>query len=145
VTKTLAKMAEWEKLEDKWGFLWRSWDSDQVDPFALETCFPDWIQKVREEGNKLKSKAEKFDNLLRHYGIIEGEDIYEEINEAVKLKAEWRFNKKLDELNNLILKWNDRINTFEGQWNAIHNISINDVIALQVQYRSELKQILGGS
>ena len=51
-------MSEWEKL-------WSLWDKGEVDPFALVTCFPDFIKKIRAEGGKLKEKAEKWDELTK--------------------------------------------------------------------------------
>lgn len=45
-------------MTNLWNTLWGFWDAGKVDPFALETCFPDFIKKIRAEGDRLKAKAE---------------------------------------------------------------------------------------
>ena len=48
-------------MTDLWETLWGFWDAGKVDPFALKTCFPDFIKKIRAEGDKLKEKANRYD------------------------------------------------------------------------------------
>ena len=74
-------MSEYDALKDKWNNLWEWWDSGKVDPFALETCFPDWIKKVKAEGDSLKEKADKYDKYSIYLIEIETKGVWGVINE----------------------------------------------------------------
>ncbi len=59
-------------MTDIWDTLWEFWDAGKVDPFFLTTCFPDFIKKIRVEGNRLKyysdwvKRLENFESINFH-------------------------------------------------------------------------------
>lgn len=63
-------------MTSTWDILWGFWDAGKVDPFALENCFPDFIKKIRAEGDRLQREG-----LEQHAIAVE----YYEKLEAVKV------------------------------------------------------------
>jgi len=54
-------------MSDIWDELWRRWDKGEVDPFALVTCSPDFIKKIRAEGDDLSHTVKALRSWLNDY------------------------------------------------------------------------------
>jgi len=69
--------SEWDKLSDaqKHEYLWRTWDKGEVDPFSLNTCYPDFMKKLRtlSTSNHEKLEAIKVLNTALYEALPSGD------------------------------------------------------------------------
>ena len=102
--------------EDIWDELWRRWDKGEVDPFALVTCFPDFIKKIRAEGARLQTENYlRYEELkkLQTQLLDDSEHTQKRINELKEKAEKWDEEQQLtsrEEYEELLLQRNNLVN-----------------------------------